>query len=99
MEAEIHSDLVDHPLGMVVRVCHEFLTNTSEQIAVILPSFVILYLRYYLVKENKRRDALEAQGKVTDGGVVEETTDEGVKVAHTVDNNQLDLTDRENLTL
>ncbi|KIW12676.1 hypothetical protein PV08_09954 [Exophiala spinifera] len=66
-------------------------------VAVILPSFVILYLRYYLNKENKRRDALEAEGKVIDGGVVEEVTDEGVKIAHAVDNNQLDLTDRENL--
>jgi hypothetical protein len=42
---------------------------------------------------------LEAQGKVIDGGVVEEVTDEGVKIAHAVDNNQLDLTDRENLGL
>ncbi|OQV10114.1 hypothetical protein CLAIMM_14158 [Cladophialophora immunda] len=67
-------------------------------VAVILPSFIILYLRYYLVKENKRRDALVARERVSKTGVVESITEEGVTVTHSVDNNQLDLTDRENLT-
>lgn len=64
-----------------------------------LPSIVIAALYILLVRENKRRDELAAQGRVAEGGVVEETTEQGNKVAHTVDNNQLDLTDRENLTL
>lgn len=47
------------------------------------------------MKENRRRDALVAEGKdVQSMGVVE--GDEGEEKI--VDNNQLDLTDRENLT-
>ena len=63
------------------------------------PAILILYIRYYLDKENKRRDALVALGKEIQGtGVVESTDGEGHLVDHVVDNNQLDLTDRENLT-
>lgn len=63
-------------------------------IATVLPTLIILYTRYYLQKENKRRDALVAEGKVQSMGVVE--SGEGGNVE--VDNNQLDLTDRENMT-
>jgi hypothetical protein len=70
-------------------------------VATILPTVIILFLRWYLQRENKRRDALAVTTPtaVLEGGVVEETTDDGVRIAHAVDNNQLDLTDRENLTL
>ena len=52
------------------------------------------------MKENKRRDALVALGEDVRGtGVVESTDGEGHRIDHVVDNNQLDLTDRENLTL
>lgn len=61
--------------------------------------FLVLYLRYYLVQENKRRDALAAQGEIQNNGVVESVTADGAKVTNVVDNNQLDLTDRENLAL
>jgi hypothetical protein len=75
--------------------------RTPTQLAVILPSIIITVLYFYLIRENKRRDALAARGDnaITQGGIVEETTSQGDKVAHAVDNNQLDLTDRENLTL
>lgn len=63
-----------------------------------LPSIIIVVLYILLVRENKRRDELAAQGRVNERGVIEETTEQGNKVGHTVDNNQLDLTDRENLT-
>lgn len=47
------------------------------------------------MKENRRRDALVAEGKnVQSMGVVEGDEGDGREV----DNNQLDLTDRENLT-
>jgi hypothetical protein len=65
----------------------------------VLPSVIITILYFYLVRENKRRDELAAQGRVAETGAVEETTDDGEKVVHAVDNNQLDLTDRENLAL
>lgn len=52
-----------------------------------------------LVKENKRRDKLQAESDVRDAGIVEEVHDNGTTVTHVVDNNQLDLTDKENLTL
>jgi hypothetical protein len=59
----------------------------------------VLYIRYYLVQENKRRDLLVASGKeIREVGVVESDDGEGHLVDHLVDNNQLDLTDRENLT-
>lgn len=64
-------------------------------LATVFPTALIVYIRYYLVKENRRRDALVAEGKdVQSMGVVE--GDEGEEKI--VDNNQLDLTDRENLT-
>ncbi|KAF8848455.1 MFS general substrate transporter [Acephala macrosclerotiorum] len=68
-------------------------------VANVFPALLVLYTRYYLNKENKRRDALVASGKDIQGtGVVESSDGEGHFVDHVVDNNQLDLTDRENLT-
>ncbi|KAF2152955.1 MFS transporter [Myriangium duriaei CBS 260.36] len=66
-------------------------------IACILPSVDILFLRWYLVRENKRRDALEAASKVSHKGIVESVGEDGTKTQTVVSNNQLDLTDRENL--
>ncbi|UDD65259.1 hypothetical protein AFCA_012450 [Aspergillus flavus] len=68
-------------------------------VACILPSLVIVYLRWYLSKENKRRDLLQSETFVTDTGVVEEVDNDGTKHARLVDKNQLDLTDRENVSL
>ena len=63
------------------------------------PALLVLYIRYYLVKENKRRDAILASGKdLQNTGVIESTDADGHHVSHTVESNQLDLTDRENLT-
>lgn len=67
--------------------------------AAILPSLCIIALRIILVKENKRRDKLQAESDVRDAGIVEEVHDNGTTVTHVVDSNQLDLTDKENLTL
>lgn len=69
------------------------------QFSTILPSVVIGVLRFYLWRENKRRDKLEAENLVTSNGFVETINTGGSKVIHEVDTNQLDLTDRENLKL
>ena len=62
-------------------------------------AMLVLYIRYYLNKENERRDELVASGKeIQETGIVESTTVDGHHVDHAADNNQLDLTDRENLT-
>jgi hypothetical protein len=68
-------------------------------LACILPSGIILYLRYYLVRENKRRDELAASdaAHILHKGVVEDVDADGTRTHTVVDNNQLDLTDRENL--
>ena len=58
-----------------------------------------MYLRWYLSRENKRRDLLQNETLVGDTGVVEEVDSDGTKHARLVDKNQLDLTDRENLSL
>ncbi|KAJ5773011.1 Major facilitator superfamily domain general substrate transporter [Penicillium paradoxum] len=68
-------------------------------VAAILPSIIIIVLRIYLSRENKRRDKLKESNQVTSNGVVETVDSDGSKVARVVDNSQLDLTDRENLTL
>lgn len=69
------------------------------QLACILPSGIILYLRYYLVRENHRRDELAANddAQILHKGVVEDVDADGTRTHTVVDNNQLDLTDRENL--
>ena len=68
-----------------------------RQVAAILPSIIIITLRIYLSRENKRRDKLEADNVVADNGLVETTNADGTKDVRVVDTNQLDLTDRENL--
>ncbi|KAI1622995.1 MFS transporter [Exophiala viscosa] len=66
-------------------------------IACILPACDILFLRWYLLRENKRRDALEANAQVAHEGIIESIEVDGTKKQTVVSNNQLDLTDRENL--
>ncbi|KAK0760542.1 hypothetical protein N5P37_006736 [Trichoderma harzianum] len=68
-------------------------------VAAILPSIIIITLRIYLSRENKRRDKLEAGNVVANNGLVETTNADGTKDVRVVDTNQLDLTDRENLKL
>jgi len=60
---------------------------------------IIIYLRWYLARENKRRDRLQAENQIADTGIVETVDADGSRVAKVVDKNQLDLTDRENLSL
>ncbi|KAH0493370.1 hypothetical protein TgHK011_000043 [Trichoderma gracile] len=69
----------------------------SLGVAAILPSIIIITLRLHLHRENKRRDKLEAESLVVDSGIIETTNEDGTRVTRVVDNNQLDLTDRENL--
>lgn len=59
--------------------------------------FLVLYIRWYLQRENKRRDLLSADQSEDDLGVVVEIDENGQKVERTVSDNQLDLTDRQNL--
>jgi hypothetical protein len=68
-------------------------------VASISPAILVLYIRYYLDKENKRRDALlDSEAEIRGTGLVESTDEDGQQIDHIVDNSQLDLTDRENLT-
>ncbi|KAL1876849.1 hypothetical protein VTK73DRAFT_9151 [Phialemonium thermophilum] len=66
-------------------------------VACVLPTIVVLYLRFYLDRENKRRDRLVQQGLVQEIGIVERTDENGARVEEVVDARQLDLTDRENM--
>ncbi|KAF2703809.1 MFS general substrate transporter [Pleomassaria siparia CBS 279.74] len=66
-------------------------------VACILPMIIIVYLRWYLVKENNRRDELDRQGKVQEVGIVQHEDESGERSEEVVDSRQLDLTDRENL--
>ena len=68
-------------------------------VACVFPMFLVLYLRYYLVQENKRRDELDKQGLIREIGVVERVDGEGDRKEDVVDARQLDLTDRQNLAL
>jgi hypothetical protein len=70
-------------------------------VACVFPTIIILCLRYYLKRENKRRDELESRGLVNDEiGVLEHINkDDGTVGEEVVDARQLDLTDRENLAL
>ncbi|KAK7745523.1 hypothetical protein SLS53_003023 [Cytospora paraplurivora] len=68
-------------------------------VACVLPTIIVLYLRYYLSKENKRRDALAASGEIRETGVIEHIDESGIRTEEVVDARQLDLTDRENLAL
>ncbi|KAK4496823.1 hypothetical protein PRZ48_012807 [Zasmidium cellare] len=67
-------------------------------IACVLPMMIVLYLRWYLQTENKRRDALAAQGLINEVGVIKHDSQSSDSVSEeVVDARQLDLTDRENL--
>ncbi|KUI70389.1 putative transporter PB10D8.01 [Cytospora mali] len=66
-------------------------------VACVFPMFLVLYLRYYLSKENKRRDSLAQKGVIRETGVVEHIDESGNRTEEVVDARQLDLTDRENL--
>lgn len=66
-------------------------------VACVLPMLVVLYLRWYLVAENRRRDGLGARGGIRETGIVERVGDDGERTQELVDARQLDLTDRENL--
>lgn len=68
-------------------------------IACVLPTCIVLYLRYYLQKENKRRDTLAQAGAIGETGVVEHIDESGQRTESVVNARQLDLTDRENLAL
>lgn len=67
-------------------------------IACVFPMLLVLYLRWYLVKENRRRDALQEKGAMSEVGVVQHA-DDGSSSEEVVDARMLDLTDRENLAL
>lgn len=61
-------------------------------------------LDYYLVtslssRENERRDRAAAEERVLNTSIVETVGADRETFTHVVSNNQLDLTDRENLTL
>ncbi|PPJ53046.1 hypothetical protein CBER1_11359 [Cercospora berteroae] len=64
-------------------------------VACVFPMFLVVYLRWYLKRENARRDALQAQGLISEVGIVEHS--DGDALEEVVDALQLDLTDRENL--
>ncbi|KAJ3537972.1 hypothetical protein NM208_g6101 [Fusarium decemcellulare] len=66
-------------------------------VACILPTGIVLYLRWYLAAENKRRDDLDRQGLIRETGVIEHVDESGERIEEVVDTRQLDLTDRENL--
>ena len=68
-------------------------------VACVLPAAIVLYLRWYLVAENKRRDELAKHKLIQEVGVVEHVDENGERVEEVVDSRQLDLTDRENLAL
>ncbi|KAL1617602.1 hypothetical protein SLS56_010925 [Neofusicoccum ribis] len=68
-------------------------------VACVFPLFLVLYLRWYLQADNKRRDELDSRGLVQEIGVVERVDDDGDRKEEIVDARQLDLTDRENLAL
>ena len=64
-------------------------------VASVFPMLLMLYLRWYLVKENVRRDRLKEHGG-TEVGVVQQTQDSSAS-EEVVDALMLDLTNRENL--
>lgn len=47
-------------------------------VASIFPAILVIYIRHYLVEEDKRRDALVASGKeIREVGIVEESDSKG----------------------
>lgn len=67
-------------------------------VACVLPMGIVLALRWYLKRENARRDTLKEQGLISEVGVVEHSSG-GEVSEEVVDARQLDLTDRQNLAL
>jgi len=61
---------------------------------------LILALRVYLQRENKRRDAIQATSGKSDHefGYVERTGDDGQIIRQRVEKALLDITDRENMS-
>ncbi|KAJ5918700.1 hypothetical protein N7454_009844 [Penicillium verhagenii] len=74
------------------------LFRAQWKVAAILPSIIIVILRVYLSNENKRRDKLDSVNVINGNGIIETVDSDGTKIARVVDNSQMDLTDRENLT-
>lgn len=72
---------------------------TVFKVAAVLPSIIIVTLWTYLSRENRRRDEFKESHEVNSSGIVETTDSDGSKVTRVVNNTQMDLTDRENLTL
>ncbi|KAL1638683.1 hypothetical protein SLS58_008715 [Diplodia intermedia] len=68
-------------------------------VACVFPMLLVLGLRWYLEKENGRRDGLDRGGLVGEVGVVERVDGGGARREVVVDARLLDLTDRENLAL
>ncbi|ATY59793.1 Major facilitator superfamily general substrate transporter [Cordyceps militaris] len=68
-------------------------------VAAIVPAILVLTLRIYLDRENKRRDKMEQENSVEDNGIIETVKADGTTERQVVDRNQLDLTDRQNLKL
>ncbi|RSL42315.1 hypothetical protein CEP54_015522 [Fusarium duplospermum] len=66
-------------------------------VACILPTCIVLYLRWYLARENKRRGEIDRQGLIREVGVIEHVDESGETTEEVVNTRQLDLTDRENL--
>lgn len=99
MEASIQAHLDHFARCMYGKQDLWFKSANRRQVAAILPSIIIITLRIYLSRENKRRDKLEADNVVANNGLVETTNADGTKDVRVVDTNQLDLTDRENLKL
>ncbi|KAL9097935.1 MAG: hypothetical protein Q9165_000261 [Trypethelium subeluteriae] len=66
----------------------------------ILPMSLVIFLRYYLNGENKRRDESQNGRAVNEVGVLKHTNQNDETIGEeVVDARQLDLTDRENLAL
>lgn len=99
MEASVQANLDYFARRMYEWPDMWLISTNKRQIAAILPSIIIIILRIYLSRENKRRDKLEADNLVTNNGLVETTNADGTTEVRVVDTNQLDLTDRENLKL
>jgi hypothetical protein len=68
-------------------------------VACILPTCIVLYLRWYLAREKRRRDEIDRQGLIREVGVIEHVDESGETTEEVVNTRQLDLTDRENLAL
>ena len=98
METPIQANL-DNPAHRKFSIQPKSMSANCPQVAAILPSIIITILRIYLSRENERRDKLEAQNLVSNNGLVETINNDGSRETRVVDNNQLDLTDRENLKL